>query len=159
MKTKTKHQGLYLKSYKNHKQAILALEDLLENGFKKEDFTLIGKSDKSEEEFQVEQSHDSFAKASIISGVSVGTITGVLTGVGVFAIPGFGFLYGAGALVGALAGLEVGVLAGGVGAALSALGLKEEEIKSYEDQIHDGEYIIFYSGDHAHYDKALSIVN
>lgn len=159
METTNTHKGLYLKSFKNHKKAILAIEHLLEQGFSKKDFSLIGKSDKSHEEFNEEQKHDTMAKASIISGVSVGTITGVLTGVGVFAIPGFGFLYGAGALVGALAGFEVGVLAGGVGAALSALGLKEDEIQSYEDQIHDGDFILFYSGPQEDYERALRLVN
>ena len=45
-------------------------------------------------------------------GVMIGSILGVLTGVGLFAIPGMGFLYGAGILYGGFVGFETGIVGG-----------------------------------------------
>src|SRR5690606_35335037 len=52
-------------------------------------------------------------------GAVVGPILGALAGVGVLAIPCLGILVGAGALAGAIAGLDVGIIGGGIISALA----------------------------------------
>ena len=53
----------------------------------------------------------------------------MLTGLGLFAIPGFGVLFGAGAVIGAFAGFDAGIIAGGLSTILVELAIKEESVK------------------------------
>ena len=75
----------------------------------------------------------------------LGTTLGLLTGVGLFAIPGLGVLFGAGAVVGALGGFEIGVAAGGLTTILVELGVKEDHI-AYEQHIQEGRFLLFING-------------
>jgi hypothetical protein len=49
------------------------------------------------------------------------------------AIPGVGMLYGAGALVGAIAGFDVGIIGGGLVAILANIGIGEKEAHHYQN--------------------------
>ena len=56
-------------------------------------------------------------------GIAVGSIIGILTGIGIFAIPGLGFLFGAGSIVGAIAGVDFGLMAGGLTTIFTSIGI------------------------------------
>jgi hypothetical protein len=62
------------------------------------------------------------------AGVVAGSTLGVLNGLGIFALPGLGFLFGAGAIVGGIAGLELGVVGSALFSLFSTIGFKKEEI-------------------------------
>ncbi len=87
----------------------------------------------------------------------IGTTVGVLTGIGLFAIPGLGVLFGAGAIIGALAGLQAGVIAGGATTMLIELGVKEDHI-TYEQHISEGNFLMFIDGSEDEIAKAEMVI-
>ncbi|MBS1782685.1 MAG: hypothetical protein JSS78_06445 [Bacteroidetes bacterium] len=125
--------------YENHDDAIKAVEELKSKGFGKRHISLVGKLD-------VDDDMDSHAMSKATKGVGatviLGTTAGVLSGVGLIAIPGLGFLYGAGALVGAIAGFDFGAIAGGVVANLLLDGEKSIIADSYDEQLKAGNTLV-----------------
>jgi hypothetical protein len=92
-------------------------------------------------------------------GLAVGSILGVLTGVGVFAIPGFGFLYGAGALIGAIAGFDVGLVGGGVVAIFTAIGVDETNSVKYEQLLQEDKFLVLVKGPEDEVKQAKDILH
>ena len=84
---------------------------------------------------------DRVEKAILSIATAGGAVLGILTSIGVFAIPGFGLLYGAGAFVGACAGLEAGFMTGGVAAILTTIiGVDKELAHRYEKQLNEDKF-------------------
>jgi hypothetical protein len=67
-----------------------------------------------------------------ITGAILGPILGILTGVKLFAIPGLGFLFGIGAVLGALAGFSLGIVGGGVITLIAILAIKSSAVLKYK---------------------------
>ena len=89
--------------YESHESAFEAVKELQSAGFPVNKLSVIGKAELVEDHLKVRSTAPA-TTAGVSVGVIAGPILGVLTGVGIVSIPGFGFLFGAGALVGALAG-------------------------------------------------------
>ncbi len=77
----------------------------------------------------------------------------------IYAVPGLGFLFGAGAVVGALGGLDLGIIAGGIGSILVSLGIKEDYAIKYEEHIKSGKYLVFVNGSDNDISKAKKILD
>jgi len=56
-----------------------------------------------------------------------------------------GVLFGAGAIIGAFAGFDAGVIAGGISSILVELGVKENRIQ-YEEHIQEGGFLMIIEG-------------
>lgn len=132
--------------YDSHDAALSAVQKLQSEGFPANQLSIIGKTIKVDEQFHVKSDH-TVEGAEISFGVIAGSIVGVLSGIGIFAIPGFGFLFGAGALVGAFAGLELGVVGGGIAAVLTRLGVNQLTADKYEEYLKAGKFIIVAQGE------------
>jgi hypothetical protein len=78
------------------------------------------------------------AAAGVTTGGVIGGTLGVLTGLGLLAIPGLGPFAAAGPLVAGLAGLGAGGAVGGFTGALIGLGIPEYEAKRYEGRLQKG---------------------
>jgi len=129
--------------YDDHDQAVAAVTALIDQGFKSKHISLLGKA-QADDPLQIKTATTA-AKGIAIGAIS-GPVLGVLTGLGVMAIPGFGFLYGAGALVGALAGLDIGTIGGSIAAVL-LLNNEESEIASiYDNYLLSGKILLVYKG-------------
>ncbi len=85
-------------------------------------------------------------EAEVSIGVVAGTVLGVLTGIGLFTIPGFGFLFGAGAIVGALAGFDIGLIEGGIVSILTKLGINIGDYDKYENHLNKGNFLVVVQG-------------
>ena len=144
--------------YESHDQAIEALAELKKSGFPTEKLTIIGKADLIDNHIHV-KSGDTTAKAEASIGVVTGTVLGILTGVGIFAIPGLGFLFGAGALVGAFAGLDIGLIAGGLAAIFTTMGIDEVKARKYEKHLNEGKFLIFAQGDEKQIQHAKEVIH
>jgi hypothetical protein len=72
------------------------------------------------------------------AGGALGGALALLVGAGALAIPGVGPFVAAGPLMAGLAGLGVGGAVGGLGGALVGMGLHEDEVKRYLNQIGSG---------------------
>ncbi len=74
--------------------------------------------------------------------MAVTTTVGALAGIGMIAIPGLGFLYGAGALVGTIVGFDFGALASGVVANLLLDGEKSRITDAYDEELRSGNTLV-----------------
>ena len=118
--------------------------------------SLIGKADIIDDKIHV-KSNKALIAAPTVAGTVIGTTVGVLTGIGLFAIPGLGVLFGAGAVIGAFAGFDAGIIAGGLSTILVELGIKDENIK-FEEHIKEGSFLMFIDGPESEFDRAESII-
>ena len=121
-----------------------ALEELRESGVDMSKISLVGRAELIDDNIHV-KSNNAVVAAPVAVGTVLGTTLGLLTGVGVFAIPGLGILFGAGAVIGALAGFQIGVVTGGLTTILVELGVKEDHI-AYEQHLKEGRFLLFYNG-------------
>lgn len=107
-----------------------------------------------------ETAHDATNGAG--AGASVGTVlgggAGLLTGLGLLAIPGVGPVVAAGWLVATLAGAGVGAAAGGLIGSLTGAGLSEEHAHSYAEGVRRGGTLVTVRADDAHADRVYSIL-
>lgn len=136
--------------FESHDQAVKALEALRESGVDMSKISLVGHAEVVDDHLHV-KSNTALVAAPVAAGTVLGTTLGVLTGVGLFAIPGLGILFGAGAIVGALAGFQVGVLTGGFASILVDLGVKDDHV-AYEQHLKEGRFLLFYDGTDAEID-------
>lgn len=142
--------------FDSHDQAVKALEELRESGVNMSKISLVGQAEVVDDHVHV-KSNKALVAAPVAVGSVLGTTLGVLTGVGLFAIPGLGILFGAGAIVGALAGFQVGVVTGGLTTILVDLGVKEDHIE-YEQHLKEGRFLLFYDGSDEEIDHVERII-
>ena len=86
--------------YDSHEKAVSALKKLAESKFPMNKISLIGKSEVMDDHVHL-KSLAPIKNTPAFVGIGAGALIGLLSGIGVFSIPGFGFLYRAGALIGA----------------------------------------------------------
>lgn len=130
--------------FDSHNEALKALEALRENGVNMSKVSLVGRAEVIDDHVHM-KSNKALVAAPVAIGSVLGTTLGVLTGVGLFAIPGLGLLFGAGAVVGAFAGFQLGVVTGGITTILVDLGVKEDHLV-YEQHLKEGRFLLFYDG-------------
>lgn len=133
--------------YTTHSQAVDAAAALKDAGYPVKQISIMGKA---ETELIDDKMHvmpkDPINIVGVGAGTAVGTAIGILTGVGLFAIPGFGFLFGAGALVGAIAGFDFGLLGGGIASVLTTVGVNNDLAKDYQKELENGKYLVVAQG-------------
>jgi hypothetical protein len=132
--------------YDTHEAAVHAIESLKEEGYPIKQLSLMGNGTLGDHDLHQIDKHEAMANAPLVAGVVAGPILGALAGVGLFAIPGFGVVFGAGAIVGALAGLDAGLIGGGIVTVLTRLGMKAEKAELYEAHLKNGKYLIMMEG-------------
>lgn len=144
--------------YESHTEAVNAVKALKEAGFAEKQLSLIGKAFFNQDHTFL-KSNNVIEESEVSIGVVAGSILGVLTGVGIFAIPGLGFLYGAGALVGAIAGFDIGLLGGGIAAVLTSIGIDEVNSHRYAKLLEENKFIVFVQGSATDVDRAKTLLH
>lgn len=142
--------------FSSHDEALEGLEALKSAGINMKHVSLIGKADIIDDKVHV-KSNKALIAAPTVAGTIIGTTVGVLTGLGLFAIPGLGVLFGAGAIIGAFAGFDVGIIAGGLSTVLVELGIKDETIQ-YEEHIKEGKFLMFIDGPEDEIERSEAII-
>ena len=146
--------------YDTHELAVEAVEELKEEGYHVSKLSIMGRAETEEIDEQMHMMPKSPLKvAGLGVGAVLGTTVGVLAGVGLFAIPGLGFLYGAGAVVGAIAGFDFGIIGGGIASALATVGVKDENLKKYHDALDAGKFIVIAHGSEEEVEKARTLLH
>jgi hypothetical protein len=145
--------------YETHEQALSAIHKLKTSGFPMNKVSIMGQTDVHNPHSDADEA-DITAKAGKTVGIGAlaGSTLGVLTGVGIFALPGLGFLFGAGALVGAIAGLDLGLIGGGIFGALS-IGLSKEHHEKYDKYLKEGKFLLVIHGSEAETKHAQEILH
>lgn len=144
--------------YNTHEEAVEAVKVLNDQKFPMSNVSLLGTAEVIEDHIHV-RSIDAIKKAPAIIGMGAGTVIGLLSGIGVFTIPGFGFLYGAGALVGAIAGFDLGIVTGGLISFLSFIGIKEDNIVRCEEHLKEGKFVVVVNGSLEEIEQAEHILH
>lgn len=144
--------------YNNHEDATKALVVLSNHKFPMKLVSLIGKAEIVDDHVHI-KSLEKMKKTPVLLGVGSGTVLGLLTGLGVFTIPGFGVLYGAGAIVGTLAGFDIGLVSGGIVTLLATLGIKKDQSVKFEEHIQEGKFFIVVNGSLEEIKKAEHILH
>lgn len=145
--------------YEDQAKAIAAIEELKAAGFPEKQISMLHRSagehpaDPGENEEgegidsdNAMQNPMRVAATGVGIGAVVGPVLGALAGVGVLAIPGLGILVGAGALAGAIAGLDVGIIGGGIISALAIARMNKHHEDLYHEHLEAGRYIIVTQG-------------
>lgn len=118
--------------------------ELSENGFAREDISVLFPDRSGSRDFAHEQ--NTKAPEGTVAGVSTGGVLGGalgwVVGIGALAIPGVGPFIAAGPIVAMLAGSAVGATVGGITGALIGMGIPEIEAKQYEGKIKAGNILI-----------------
>lgn len=128
-----------------HDHAVEAVKLLEDDHFPMNEVSIIGKVDNVEDHLHV-KSLDTAKNAPMVVGTVTGTVVGLLTGLGVFAIPGFGFLYGAGAVIGTIAGFDMGLVGGGIVTLLATMGIEKDQALSYDKHVKNGRFLLMVQG-------------
>ena len=139
--------------YADQQSALAAIETLKAAGFPATQISLLGHAPEYHDGDIVSDGAaqpDVFERPMKIAtrgvgiGAVVGPILGILAGIGLLSIPGLGTIVGAGAIAGGLAGLDAGLIGGGVISALAiAAGGKGSK---YQTHLEEGRYLIIAQG-------------
>jgi hypothetical protein len=126
--------------YSTRAQAELAVDRLIEAGFRNEDISVLMQDNVGTKDFahEKETKAPEGTTAGVVAGGAIGGTLGLLAGIGALAIPGLGPFIAAGPIMGALAGIGSGGLVGGVIGALVGMGIPEYEAKRFEGRIKEG---------------------
>jgi len=143
--------------YDTHEKAVQAAKTLKEGGVPISNISLVGKAENIKDDIHVKSVHLQEAGTSL--GVVSGSVLGILTGVGIFAIPGFGFLYGAGALVGAMAGFDLGLVGGGILAFLAKMGINTDQTETFNKHLNEGMTLVIAHGSEHEINNAKEILH
>jgi hypothetical protein len=124
--------------------SLTGVDALLQNGFRKEDVSILAADNVGTKDF----AHEMHSKAPEVAtvgggaGVVLGGTLGLLVGLGAIAIPGLGPFLAAGPLMAALAGAGAAGVAGGIIGALVGMGIPEYEAKRYEGLLKQGRVLL-----------------
>jgi hypothetical protein len=78
--------------YRSHHDAIHAAQLLGEKGYSLDKVSIVGKAEIVEDQIQL-RPNDPLIATSLVVGSALGTTLGLLTGIGVFAVPGLGVFF------------------------------------------------------------------
>ncbi len=92
-------------------------------------------------------------------GAEIGGVVGLLAGLSLFAIPGLGFIAGAGWLAGMFTGAGIGAVAGGLIGALTHLGIPASEAAYYNEGIRRGGVLVAVRANEANANTVAQILN
>jgi hypothetical protein len=137
--------------YQNQEKALAAIQQLKAAGFPANQLSLLGHAREETAAGSEEADREDYSKEMKIGAISVGVgavvgpIVGALAGIGLLAIPGLGLLVGAGALASAVAGLEAGLVGGGIIGALAIAGSSDKH-DDYHEHLKEGRYLVVAQG-------------
>ncbi len=143
--------------YDSHEKALEAIQELKNSGFPVKNLSVIGQAEIVEDHMRV-KSREPINNIGISVGAVAGPVLGVLAGAGIFAIPGFGFLFGAGALLGALAGFDFGIVGGGIVSLLSTLFTNKDKVVKYHEHLKEGKFLVIAQGSAEEVENAKDIM-
>lgn len=155
--------------YKNLQDAQNAVQSLIDNGFSRNDISLVAgdkegkysefieKGERREDMEGQDLTEGTVAGAGI--GAVVGGLGGLLVGLGALAIPGIGPVLAAGPLVSSLAGAGLGAAAGGLIGALADLGIPKPQAEQYAEGVRQGGTLVTITTSEDRARDAIDIMN
>jgi len=140
-------------------QAEGALADLREASVAPEQVSVLAKDTQVATEITDPEERVVAAGATgAIAGSVLGGMLGLLVGAAAFAVPGVGPVIGTGLLLSTLAGAGLGAASAGLIAALTELGVPEEEAAGYQTQVGQGGILLTVQATTEEQARAIQIV-
>jgi len=138
-------------------EARQVVQELIDNGFRSDDISLVAQH---EGETITERGGDRTSGVAVGAGAgaAVGGLGGLLVGLSALAIPGVGPVIAAGPIATTLAGAGLGAAAGGLLGALTDLGVPEEEAHYYAEGVRRGGALVTVDTDDHRADRAAEIM-
>jgi uncharacterized membrane protein len=143
--------------YESHEKALEAVKILQDAGFPAKQLSVIGQAEIVEDHMRI-KSRDAASNVGVSVGAVAGPVVGILTGAGVFAVPGFGFLFGAGAVLGALVGFDFGIISGGIVSLLTTLFTNKDKVVKYHEHLKEGKFLVIANGSDEEVKKAQGVL-
>lgn len=144
--------------YDTHEKAINAVLELKRSGYPIEKVSLVGHAVIVEDHLYV--TNNKWVKnVPVIVGAVLGPILGLLVGLKLIPIHGMFFLFGAGAMIGALAGFSIGIVAGGIVSLLSTLAIKKHLFLKYEKHTEGQGFRVIAYGNKEEIDSSMKILD
>lgn len=153
--------------YDDYNDASAAVDQLEAGGIQGADISLISSNegDRHSARMSRDPSHDNAkegAKDGTGTGATVGTVVGgaagLLTGLGLIAIPGVGPVVAAGWLVATLTGAGIGAAAGGLAGALTGAGIGEADAQAYDEGVRRGGTLVTVRADDTQAPRVMDIL-
>lgn len=149
--------------YDNHADAVQVVNDLEAAGIPVGDISIVANNRGDRYSPAVVEAGGTGAGTGAAAGTVIGGGVGLLTGLGLLAIPGVGPVVAAGWLIATLAGAGVGAAAGaatgGLIGSLTGAGVPEEEAHVYAEGVRRGGSLVTVRGDDADVARAEAIMN
>jgi uncharacterized membrane protein len=139
--------------YDDYASAAAAVRDLEAAGLGRDQISVVAQRDN-----RAEQETSSGAATGATAGGVAGAGVGLLTALGLIAIPGIGPLVAAGVLATTLAGAATGVVTGGLLGALVDYGIPEKEAHVYAESIRRGGTLVSVRASENQSDRVESIM-
>ena len=92
-------------------------------------------------------------------GAEIGGVLGLLAGLSLFAIPGLGFLAGAGWLAGMFTGAGIGAVVGGLVGVLVSVGVPDTDAAYYNEGVRRGGTLLAVRADDANANSVANLLN
>jgi hypothetical protein len=139
------------------------IDDLLDDGFSCDDIGLIAREPEGSIQQQTAREERSDEQISGVSkgvgaGAAVGGVAGLLIGIAAFTVPGIGTVMAAGPIAAALAGVGLGAVTGGVYGAIRNLGVPEDEAEYYTEGVRRGGVLVSVETDDLSAQRAADIM-
>jgi hypothetical protein len=144
--------------YDSHWTALDAVGVLKKIGYPVNKISIMGQANISENHIS-RKSKGSKKNAETFSGVILDSALRVLQGAGIFDVPGFGFIFGAGAVRKEIAGIVVGFSGDVIGSILTNVGIKNTKINKYCEHIIDGRFLVVAQGNEMEVETAKNILH
>ena len=159
--------------YDDQAKALAAIQALKAAGYPETQISILTRSNDEHhpkdtgesEEGEGIDSDDAYQKPMRIAatgmgiGAIVGPVLGAMAGIGMLAVPGLGILVGAGALAGAIAGLDVGLIGGGIISALAIARVNKHHEDLYHEHLQEGRSLVIVQGTETEIEHAREILH
>lgn len=149
--------------FDNYGEAQNVVQELLSEGFTHSDISLMAKDSKPEnvvveyvEEDGEKQIQDMAKGAG--AGAAIGGLAGLLVGLASLAIPGVGPVIAAGPLASFIAGAGIGATAGGLISGLTRLGVPENDANFYAEGVRRGGTLVSVNAADEKADSAVAVM-
>jgi hypothetical protein len=162
MTTTSLQSNITIAVYRNHFDAVNAIDQLRKAGYDMTKLSIIGKDYETREDVVGYYTTGDRVKRWGTVGAVWGGIWGLLLGAALFIVPGVGPVLVGGPVVAAIVGaIETAVVVGGfsaIGAGLYSMGIPKNSVLAYEAAIKAGKYVVVAHGTEAEVTRARELL-